>query len=386
MLTAQIASRLVCAMPSAASLGLARQRSGADVRRPHEFGTKMVGAFFHWWIGQLGDLLPGWLGTPASIKVDALILSPLGLPGQPDAIAVSLRREGSVRPLGRFAASAAALRDVPQAPRRPIVLKLAKAEVLEKTLVLPLAAQPDLEQVVTFEMDRETPFEPDEVYWNHMVEAVDRQHQQLRVRLVLVPKCRLEPLLGALTEAGIAPRWVEISDAGAADVILPLNGDRKAPLNRSRRLLWPAAGCCALLALGAVATPFVRQSLQLSSLDRQLRAARVAAHRATVLTDEVERLTRAADLIRGEEQKAGRPLEVLADITRLFPDDTYLTEFDMHQRTVTLNGRSARAARLIGLLATDGAFRNPAFAAPVTRLEALHAEVFTINADVAPQK
>ena len=36
-------------------------------------------------------------------------------------------------------------------------------------------------------------------------------------------------------------------------------------------------------------------------------------------------------------------------------------------RSVTLNGRSAVAARLIPALAAHPALRNPAFAAPVTR-------------------
>lgn len=233
-------------------------------------------------------------------------------------------------------------------------------------------------------MDRETPFEQEEVYWKHVVEAVDRRRQQLRVRLFLAPKYRLEPLLSALAQVGLAPRWVEIADAGAAGMLVPINGDGNRRLDRSHRLLWPAAGCCAVLALGAAVTPFVRQSLQLTSLNQQLRAARLTAGKAEALRREIDRLARGADLIRGEAEKAGRPLDVLAAVTRIFPDDTYLTEFELRQRKLTLSGRSAGAARLIGSLAADGGFRNPAFAAPVTRLEALHAEVFTINADVAP--
>jgi general secretion pathway protein L len=75
---------------------------------------------------------------------------------------------------------------------------------------------------------------------------------------------------------------------------------------------------------------------------------------------------------------------VLAAATRVLPDDTYLTEMELQKRKVTLTGRSAAAARLIGPLAADGTFRNPGFTAPVTRVEALHTELFTINAEVAP--
>ena len=115
-----------------------------------------------------------------------------------------------------------------------------------------------------------------------------------------------------------------------------------------------------------------------------LQTSRRAADNAAALRHEIDQLSRSAELIDNEVAKSGRPLEILAAVTRALPDDTYLTEFELQQRKLTLSGRSAGAARLVGALAGDGAFQNPTFAAPVTRLEALHAEVFTITAEVRP--
>ena len=39
--------------------------------------------------------------------------------------------------------------------------------MLAKTVTLPLAAERELEQVLAFEMDRETPFKAEELYWIH---------------------------------------------------------------------------------------------------------------------------------------------------------------------------------------------------------------------------
>ena len=102
------------------------------------------------------------------------------------------------------------------------------------------------------------------------------------------------------------------------------------------------------------------------------------------MRQEIDRLSGSAGFIESERDKAGRPLVVLAAATRILPDDTYLTEMELRQRKLTLSGRSAGAARLIGALAADPEFRNPGFSAPVTRLEALKAELFTINAEVQP--
>src|SRR5208337_430816 len=152
----------------------------------------------------------------------------------------------------------------------------------------------------------------------------------------------------------------------------------------SSRLLWPAAVCCATLAIAAAVVPFVHLEAGLASLDREVAGGRAAAAEADSLRQEIERLSGSADFVESERDKAGRPLEILAAATRVLPDDTYLTEMELRQRKVTLTGRSAGAARLIGALAADGGFRNPGFAAPVTRLEALKSELFTINAEVGP--
>jgi len=144
------------------------------------------------------------------------------------------------------------------------------------------------------------------------------------------------------------------------------------------------AVCCAALGLAAAAIPFVRQEVALASLEREIAVSRAAATEADSLRQEIERLSGSADFIESERDKAGRPLVVLAAATRVLPDDTYLTEMELRQRKVTLTGRSAAAARLIGPLAADGTFRNPGFAAPVTRLESLHTELFTINTEVGP--
>jgi general secretion pathway protein L len=263
-------------------------------------------------------------------------------------------------------------------------LRLGEPDVLGKTLTLPLAAERELDQVLGFEMDRETPFKTEEIYWNHRIEGVDRQTGRLSVRRALLPKANLAPLLTAVGQFGIRPRRAEIADGPDAGAYVPLEGGGGRAHHSSDRLMASAAVCCAVLGLVAIVTPFVRQQLALGSLEQQIATGRTAAAEADSLRQEADRLAGSADFVESERDKAGRPLVVLAAATRVLPDDTYLTEVELQKRKVTLTGRSAAAARLIGPLAVDGTFRNPGFTAPVTRVEALHTELFTINAEVAP--
>jgi len=342
----------------------------------------MIREFFFWWFGQLAELLPRWLRCGALTAADAMVVAPIGgLCRGVDAVAVSLRRHGKETTLGRFDLAAPDLAQLPRAPGGTTVLRLSNADILAKSLTLPLAAQPELRQVLTFEMDQETPFTPDELYWDHRLEKTDRQKNRLSVRLMLVPKASLAPLLGALDQVGIRPGRAEIADGPDAGSCLPFAADGRRQSSTSSRLVRGAALGCAILALAAVVTPLVRQEIVLAALEREIAVGRDLAAQADSVRQEIDRLSGSAEFVERERDKAGQPLAVLAATTDVMPDDTYLTEIELRGRKLTLSGHSAAASRLIGALSATGGFRNPGFAAPVTRIEGLHLELFTIIAE-----
>jgi general secretion pathway protein L len=337
--------------------------------------------FFAWWIGQLSDLLPERWRRPGPGREDALIIEPSP---EADAIAVSLRRRGRETTLGRFNLAADAAR-LPAPNGQRCVLRLPQTGVLAKTVSLPIAAERHVHQALQFQMDQETPFTSGEIYWSHYITGRDRQSGRLAVRLLLVPRANLAALLRAIGRVGIVPTRLVIADGPDRDHALPLDGDDAAANGVGRRaLLWPVAACLALLALGAIGAPFVRQAAALSGLEDDIATSRTAATEVGKLRGELDRLSGALDLVESERDKAGRPLALLATLTRLLPDDTYLNELAEQQRRVTLSGRSAGAARLIAALSTGEGLRNVVFAAPVTRLDALRTELFTITAEAAP--
>jgi general secretion pathway protein L len=342
----------------------------------------MIGEFLTWWLGQLSDLVPERWRRLGSSSGDALVIAPAGpLAGGVDAAEVSLRRNGQETPLGHFGLASGGLADMPQPAGKPVVLRLAETDVLSKTVTLPLSAERQVDQVLVFEMDRETPFSPEEIFWSHHIARRDRERGVLSVRLMLVPRASLAVLLDALAKAGIVPKRAEIAGGPDSGCYLPLDADR-GPLSAPAGHRWPVLACCAGLAVAVIATPFVRQSSTLADLDAQVAAGRDAAAEAERLRAEITRLSTELDLIDSERDKAGRPLVTLAALTRLLPDDTYLTELKQQQHRVTVSGRSAEASRLIGALAASDQLRNPAFGAPTTRTEG--SDVFTITAEVGP--
>lgn len=346
----------------------------------------MLRDFFDWWVQQMLDLVPDRIREFAVGNKETLVIEPDGfVGGAPRSVTLQLRRSGHLVQLGRFTFDTVGLeaaRHAAGATDQPSVawLCLSPELLLEKCLTLPIATEREIEHVLAYEMDLETPFAPDEVWWDFAVEQRDRAQGKLQVHLSLIPKARIADMLEMLQRSGLPPTGLEIPTASGTSRQIPLDVvvAHIRPW-RTKTMQLAAAGCMLLAAL-AMVIPFIRQSLALAAVDE-----RIAHLGATV--DEVQQLrlhrdgSSGADVIEAERARFGDPLAVLAAATAILPDDTYLTDFTMQQRKLNLNGQSAGAAKLISALATDPTFKDPAFSAPVTRMEDTHMDIFSISAE-----
>ena len=336
----------------------------------------MLTEFLAWWAERLRSLLPGRRnGTGRSLLV-ALLASASG----PPVVELTTRRRNQEGTLGRFTldgSGIAALRAALAGKAAdPAVLRLPSARMLEQQIQLPLAAERELERVLSYEMDRLTPFAADDLYWAGTVDRRDRARGRLHVRLLLVLRAEVAPLLDALAQAGVRPAVLEAGTGREVALERPQAG--------SRRTLAVAATTCAVLAVVAAATPFVRQSQASQQVEDRIAALRPAVDRAEALRRTITANAAGADVIVAQRARSGDALGMLALLTDLLPDDTHLNDVAIRSRMVTMSGQSGAAARLIAALAADPAVRNPAFSAPVTREDGGRAEGFSIRAEIAP--
>lgn len=346
----------------------------------------MVNEFLLWWAQQLRASLPARLtqdgaGPAARGLVAALHLLPAGQHG----VDVLARRKGRDAALGHFVldgAGVAALRAATAGQGAAAVLRLPPELLLEQQVALPIAAERDPERVLHYEMDRITPFAAEELFWTWTAERRDRAQGRLHVRLSLVPKARVSPVLDALRGAGLRPAALEAGAPGGSVRRIAL--DRPQPARWRRRGLAVAGAACAVLAVAAVAVPFAMQSVRSAEVERRIAALRPRVDETEALRRRILSSAAGTDVFAEQRARVGDALLTLATLTDVLPDDTFLTELTVRTRIVTISGQSAGAARLIAALAAERGIRNPAFAAPVTRNEGTRAEGFSIRAEVAP--
>jgi general secretion pathway protein L len=336
-------------------------------------------SFLYWWLEQLAGIVPASFGSRFARRPDALIV---GI-GEAE-ISLSRRRGGRLGALGQFAADATGFDRLSEAiasggdrPRRT-VLSVPPAWLLRKRLVLPLAARRELRKVLSFELQRETPFSADEIWWDYEARSADHSTKTVEVELTVLPRALARPVLGELRSRGIAPTAVEIPGGSRATGLLMLD-DRAVEGGRSLRPAAAVAGAVLGLVLFAVVAVFFRQYELSAAAASELAVLKSQAEEASALRKKIDRATQAADFIAAAREKAGSPLAAVAATTQLLPDSAHLTDFIFHRRRVTLTGLSPAAASLVGAIVNTPPFSDPALAAPVVRTE--HGlESFTIRA------
>jgi general secretion pathway protein L len=347
--------------------------------------------FLRWWIVQLASCLPVVLRGGAGSRVTRTLVTLTSPPGVvPATVDVTRLRGGRTLPRRHTVALTDAgldeLRGALGSGGKPeVTLRLPPGTLLQRDVALPIAAERAPRHVLQFELDRLTPFRPEDVLWDFAITARDRSRGRLHVALTFIPLAPLRPLLEALGRAGAVPVLLEAEPPTGAPSRERRRIDPRvgaSPSRRRRRQL--AWAFCAALAAAVVVTPFVRQSVQLHTVEARIDALHPAVAEANTLRHRAAAAAAGDDVIEAERLRVGDPLRALAAATDALPDDTWLTDLTLHQRKVTMAGQSQDAVRLISRLSAETSLRDPSFTSPVTRSQSGHGDLFSIGVELEP--
>jgi len=344
-----------------------------------------VGSFFRWWLSELKQAMPS--SWQAKLQ-HAMRRVTLALDGE--YLQVGADENRSVTHLDSFSLSEDAKlqrqqiddllnrNDLLEAPR---FLLLDQRSVLCKEIKLPLAAESNLAQVLAFEMDRQTPFKASSVYFDWKVLDRSGTPGQLQIRLVVVPRAEVERVLELLERRGLGLAGIDVVEAGRSQGLNLLPAERRIRVVNQRARFNLALGlACLVLLVFAMAQSLYLRAHQVTELEQAIADVRGEARKVTNIRKQIEDTSEAAGFLAN--RRAGSPLaiELLADVTRLLPDDTYLDRLVIGQSGVQMQGKSKNAQQLIERVNTSELLTAAAFRGS-TRLDARTGlEIFELNA------
>lgn len=265
------------------------------------------------------------------------------------------------------------------------VLLLSPALVLRRRLSLPAVARDKLRTMLAFELDRQTPFRAEQVYFDTRVLAHAPDARQLPLELALVQRDVLEQALAQLGPLAGALDSVDVRDGEArlGCNLLPVERRRR----RELRHVWINLG----LAIGSVLLLLIAMNQLVDNreqavvqLEAEVERQRSAARGVGQLRAQLDEAATAANFLA--VQKAARPsiVELLAALTEILPDDTHLERLTVgSDGNLHMTGQSQQAAQLIERLQGSTLIRNPALAGSIQPDPRSGKDRFNITAQIA---
>lgn len=335
--------------------------------------TQMVGRFFAWWGSELAALIPGALRHALVRRPQLRVLE-----FSREEIRFFDHRGKQTRELGRItlaeletdpnpAVAARAKRLSRKAAKTAILLPPDQA--LYKLLTLPVMAAADLRDALAFQIDRQTPFSPDDVYFDYRVRDRDNDAKRVSIELVVAPRSVVERAVKTARGLGFDPSAVGIAKINGADPLeLNLLPRAMASHRWNFRPLVAVVAIAVLLAGAWTASQAAleRRQAEADALTERVDIARQRAGKLQTLKDQRDALVLESQFLVQRKAHAPKPVVFIEELTRALPDHTWLFHLQQDGTRVRLSGYTSDASSLIGLVGALPMFTNPKFGSPVT--------------------
>lgn len=365
------------------------------VRLRARYAKTPLPRFLSWWGRELATFLPQrWRDALAEGREALLVHTEAG--------AIVVRREAGqgVADMGTIAldqdaeaqrAAFARLRGTIDEPMLRQFYCISPARTLRRTLSLPVAAEDNLRQVLSFEMDRQTPFKADQVYFDYRVLGRDASGRQLQVDLVVMPRAQLDaelaPLANLASELELdgVDCWQDAATGRRLGInLLPV--ERRAHRRNMRlRLNIALIAVAVVLALAVMGRTVTNRQQALESMAAEVHTAQEQAKQVAGLRKTLEETIDSANFLAQRKRSAIPMVQLLKDLTERLPDGTYLERLNVNEDgRIELQGLSDKAESLIAELQKSKVIMNPSFQGVIQPDPRLKKDRFNLIAQMKP--
>jgi general secretion pathway protein L len=324
--------------------------------------------FLAWWGRELASLLPARWHALLAEQSDALLL---GCQGR-ELVLWRYSGDASIE-LGRIALDTPG--DAQQTEFQRLRGQLGDADLrsfycidakrtLRRSISLPAAAEDNLRQVLAFEMDRQTPFKADQVYFDYIVAARSAAQRNLQIELTVVPRAQLDAELATLNASGATLDGVDCwrdTAGGARTGLNLLPAERRLKRKNLRlRLNLALAGAALVLLVTVMLLSLANRESALAAMQADVQKAGNDAKQVSQLRKTLQDTLDGANFLSRKKRETPLMVDLLSDLTTRLPDDTYLERLNVDEKNkIEMQGLSDDASKLIGLLQKSEILANP---------------------------
>ena len=348
-----------------------------------------------WWLHELSILVPASLRywyfgrgnvLTVTLETERVIFKKLQL--------AFLKEVGSVNFLNiagdqRKGATQRYLDQITEGKTYRLFLCLPPGRMLRKQLRLPLAAEENIRQTLAFELDRQTPFRPDQLYFDYKVIDRLQVEQQLLVELIVLPKdivedhIRQAAVLGLPITAAVLEQDI-VCDGDRSPNFLPVLMQPQS----SRRRIWLNlffSGIALVFLAVSVTIPLWHKREQAVALNAMLIGAKAYAARTDALRTELDDLVAEHNFPIDKKNARVSTLVLLNELSKLLPEDTWVSLFELNGSDLQIQGETGSSSKLIEVIENSGLVKGASYKSPLTQIPGTSVERFHLAAETKSQ-
>jgi general secretion pathway protein L len=365
--------------------------------RPTVAAAQLIRRGVAWWLTELVQMAPpgllrllGHSGNPMTIlelgaRHVTLILPDRGRPN-PTMLPLTDYTDEDMRARVRLAMHGRRSEDA-------VTVRLDRDLVFETAIELPASAEPTLQSILQYQIERLVPLRASEVCFDYRITARAPVSNTLKVRLIIAKRATIDRALALARAAGLSPKLVIAADAGdepgerrgRTSPVLWQPGRGSAKANRHRHIRHSLEIAAVMLCLTAYGLHIHRLDRIRDALQAQVAQAKRAATSVVDLGHQAGQADDVLAFLRNRRNSIP-PLQILDELTRLVPEDSWVSQLVLRGHNIELIGFSPRATDLIARVEASTLFEKPQFRSPITLSADGKGERFDLSFEVKPER
>ena len=273
--------------------------------------------------------------------------------------------------------------------------------VLQKTVSYPAVVEENLAMVLANDLDRQTPFTPDQIYLTHRVESRSESSDgvaRIDVQLTIVLRRVVAPVIDRIRASGGTVYSVVITNPANGHTLemLPVAEWTPRRLSQLQKINLGLLATLFALCFAAIVVPIAQRRAEVIALQPMVDKARNEADATRKIEAEFQRLSQEYQMATTKKYQAYAVVDIIEELTRLSPDTTWLQSLEMKSppgagkgknsiREVQLIGEAASASKMIEALEQSPLLQNTTQRAQTTRGSQPNTERFQIATELKPR-
>lgn len=330
-------------------------------------------AFLQWWSSELLEALPDRVrkALPQKKPEAIIVLEPDAwriAPSNADAVDVPLATTDFIAELQRV---------LPNSSQYRLTALIARNRALIRRVRLPMITDARVRPAVELQLDKLTPFKPENVRFACRVIERRIESNDMEVELAIVPDAAFSEIEANLGAANLKPDIIDVAGPSGLGLGFNLRGEGKSALSGRYRMMNLALGVGAVLAwLMAYYALGAAGEAEIARWQAKITELRPQTQHSADLAQQIQALSQPIEIASARGRTS--IIDILNELTDRMPDTAHLFDLRIEGGVIKATGIAEDTPELIGKLDASRLFSEARFVSPVTRRQGTSLDRFDV--------